>query len=145
MQPDVGGWTRIKSIVDSGAGATVAPPEIAPNVQKRESEGSKRGQVFVSASQDDMPNIGEKPVVGKSEEWEDIGTIYQIIDGVDRPLDSVSSICDKGNWVAFGKNGGFIQSLTTGKTTFFNREDDVYVRSMWIKDEDGQGFTRPEM
>ena len=108
-----------------------------------DNEGSKRGQVFVSASQHEMPNVGEKPVCGVSEEWDEVGTVYQLIDGVDRPLDSVSSICDGGNWVAFGRNGGFIQNLETGKTTFFPREDDVYVRSMWIKDEAGTGFTRP--
>ena len=140
------GWYQVKSVVDSGSGAAVAPPDIAPFVPKQESPGSRRGQVFVSASKNEMANTGEKVCRGMSEEGRAIGTVYQIVEGVDRPLDSVSAICDKDNWVAFGKNGGFIESLATGERTFFEREDDVYIRSMWMKMPDSpvrpEGFAR---
>ena len=127
------GWYQLRSVVDSGAGARVAPPELAPFVSKRESAGSKRGQVFVSASNGEMANVGEKECHGFTDEGAPVSTVYQIVEGVDRPLDSVSAICDNGNWVAFGAHGGFIENLTTGDRTFFDREDDVYVRAMWMK------------
>ena len=143
-----GTWYQLKSVVDSGCGAPVAPPELAPFVPKQESAGSKRGQVFLSASKHEMANVGEKECRGFSDEGRSIATTYQIIDGVERPLDSVSSTCDKGNWVAFGKNGGYIECLKTGERTFFHREDDIYVRTMWMLMEakngaqDNPGFPR---
>ena len=43
-------WVKVKSIMDSGAPAPVAPPDMLPNATIRESPGSKRGQRFSSAS-----------------------------------------------------------------------------------------------
>ena len=48
------GWVEIRSVMDSGAGAPVAPRDIAPNVVMKESDGSRRGQKFISASLEEM-------------------------------------------------------------------------------------------
>ena len=52
-------WVRIRTVVDAGAADSVAPPTLAPQVEIRESPGSKRGQCYVSASAGRMPNMGE--------------------------------------------------------------------------------------
>ena len=43
----------------------------------------------------------------------------------------------------FGRNGGIIQNLQTGSQTPFLRENGVYVLSMWLLDDEEQGFRRP--
>ena len=57
---------------------------------------------------------------------------YQMAE-VSRPLNAVSDICDAGNRVIFGRNGGVILNLSTGKKTYFHREDGIYVVLCWVK------------
>ena len=68
---------------------------------------------------------------------------YQTVD-VSRPLISVSEICDAGGeWgqqVIFGRSGGMILNLETGRRTYFSREDDIYVLEMWAKPGDKSDF-----
>ena len=56
---------------------------------------------------------------------------YQVAE-VRRPLTSIAKLCDRGNRVVFGRGGGIIQNLKTGKTTHFRREGSIYVLDMWI-------------
>ena len=51
------GWVRVRSVMDSGCGVSVAPPGMCPTYPITESEGSRRGQDFMPASEDTMPNI----------------------------------------------------------------------------------------
>ena len=53
-------WVKIESVMDSGAAESVARPDLAPWIAAEESEGSRRGQTYVSASGDRLPNLGEK-------------------------------------------------------------------------------------
>jgi len=53
-------WTQVRSVMDSGCGASVAPPGMCPAYPIQESEGSRAGQEFVSASEDKLPNLGEQ-------------------------------------------------------------------------------------
>ena len=46
-------------------------------------------------------------------------------------LDSVSQMCDAGNTVVFGKYGGYV--MGPGGRVDFDRVDDSYVRSTWVK------------
>ena len=51
-------WVKVDSVMDSGASAPVAPPGMLPNVKVQESEGSRRGQQFTSASKHKLRNLG---------------------------------------------------------------------------------------
>ena len=53
------GWVRVRSIMDSGCGASVAPPGMCHTYPIEESEGSRRGQDFMSASENTMPHLGD--------------------------------------------------------------------------------------
>ena len=142
-EPD-GKWVKVKSVMDSGASVPVAPPSMLPNVQVKPSEGSKRGQKFTSASKHKLKNLGEQRAKAYTEQGEQAEVLFQIAD-VSKPLVSVSAICERGNRVIFGRNGGIVQNLYTGSQTPFYRENGVYVLSMWLldADEDDQGFHRP--
>jgi hypothetical protein len=128
-------WKKVKSIMDSGASAPVAPPDMLPNVTVRESPGSKRGQKFSSASKHKLKNLGEQRILACTEEGEDMEILFQIAD-ISKPLVSISSICERGNRVLFGRAGGVVINNGSGKQIPFYKENGVYVLSMWMQDAD---------
>jgi hypothetical protein len=128
-------WVKVKSIVDSGASAPVAPPDMLPNVTVHESPGSKRGQRFSSASKHKLRNLGEQRILACTEEGEDTEILFQIAD-ISKPLVSVSAICERGNRVLFGRAGGVVINIKTGSQIPFYKENGVYVLSMWMQDAD---------
>ena len=137
------GWVKVRSVMDSGAGVSVAPPGMCPARPIVESEGSRRGQEFVSASEDTLPNLGEQKLSVVLDNDKETVVKYQIAD-VSRALNSVAEICDAGhpeygNQVIFGRGGGEIVNLATGKTTYFGRENNIYCLDFWVKPFQGQG------
>jgi hypothetical protein len=137
------GWTRVRSVMDSGCGRSVAPPGMCPTYPIMESEGSKRGQEFVSASEDTIPNLGEQLLVVELDGGDESLLKYQIAD-VSRALNSITEICDGGHvdyghHVVFGLRGGMIVNLETGKQTPFEREKNIYCLDYWAKPFTRQG------
>ena len=131
-------WQRIEAVMDSGAADSVAPASMAPWIPVEESPGSRKGQHYLSASGDRIPNLGQKRLSVVTEEGHPTCTTYQIAD-VTRPLCAVSRMCDSGNKVIFHKDGGYVES-PDGKKTAFRRERNVYLLSTWIREE-APGFT----
>ena len=142
-------WVKVESVMDSGAAESVAPPDLAPWVEVQESEGSRRGQTYVSASGDRLPNLGEKRLQVTTEEGNKALATYQVAD-VTRPLCSISKVCDRGNTVTFTASGGYI-SGKNGERTSFRRQNNVYVLDMYLRNPGGaasermasSGFSRP--
>ena len=137
------GWTRVRSVMDSGAGVSVAPPGMCPAYPIEESAGSRRGQEFISASEDTIPNLGEQKLDVVLDSNRETAIKYQIAD-VSRALNSVAEICDSGHrdyghQVVFGRKGGTIINLETGAATHFARESNVYCLDYWVKPFTGQG------
>ena len=134
-------WVRVDSVMDSGASAPVAPPTMMPNVQVLPSEGSRRGQTWSSASKHKIKNLGEQRLRACTDEGDEMEVLFQIAD-VSKPLASVSAICERGNRVIFGRNGGVVQSLKSGKLIPFERRNGIYVLSLWLEDKDQSDFPR---
>ena len=88
-------WMKIEAVMDSGAAESVAPADIAPWVPISESVGSKRGQTYMSACGEKLPNLGEKQMKVWTNEGKPAMATFQCAD-VTRPLCSVSKICDQG-------------------------------------------------
>ena len=135
-------WVRVRTVMDSGAANSVAPPTLAPQVEITESPGSIRGQCYVSASGTRMPNLGQKVLAIQTNEGKDTTVLYQIAE-VSRPLTSTSAICDKGNWVVYTPQGGFIFNLTTGERTSFERRGGIYEFDLWMRNEDNRESSSP--
>ena len=131
-------WVRIRTVMDSGAADSVAPPTLAPKVEITESPGSRRGQCYVSASAGRMQNIGQKVLSIQTNEGKDTTVLYQIAE-VSRPLTSVSATCDRGNWVVYTPQGGFIMNCQTGERTSFERSGGIYDLDLWIRDDENRG------
>lgn len=135
-------WVKVDSVVDSGAAAPVAPPDMLPGVKIVPSPGSLRGQKYTSASKHKLKNLGQQHIQACTEEGENTSVLFQIAD-VSKPLVSVGSICEKGNRVIFGRSGGVVKNLQSGSEIPFYRRNGIYVLSLWLRDADSQGFTRP--
>ena len=133
-------WRKITSVMDSGEADSVAPETVAPWIPTGDSLGSQKGQHYLSASGDRLPNLGQKRLEVVTDEGMPTTTTYQIAD-VTRPLCAVSKSCDQGNIVVFMKDGGFAQA-PNGVRTKFRRDRNVYLLDTWIR-EPVPGFTGP--
>ena len=122
-------WVKVDSVVDSGAFAPVAPPTMLPNVKVEPSPGSIRGQKYTSASKHKLKNLGQQKIQACTEQGDETEVLFQIAD-VSKPLVSVSSICERGNRVLFGKSGGVVINMKTGKEIPFYRRNNIYVLSL---------------
>ena len=145
------GWVRIRAIPDSGAIESVAPNDMAPAYAVHPSKGSQRGQHYVTAGGDEIPNEGEQHLPTVSADGVKSCQRWQMA-AVTRPLKSVGELCDSGNRVVFGRSGGMIQNIFTGEVSSFSRENGTYLMDMWIPPAEhvsemqtasGKGFPRP--
>ena len=82
--------------------------------------------------------MGQQFLNIQTKEGKDTSVLYQIAE-VSRPLTSVSATCDRGNWVIYTPQGGFIMICQTGERTSFERHGGVYELDLWIKDEGNPG------
>ena len=123
------GWSKVKVIMDSGAAESVCPRAVAPQLTIHDSIASRSGVYYTSANGGKIMNLGEQHVpVCLSNGAKTIAT-FQVAD-VSRPLMSVSKLCEMGNRVIFGANGGVILSLQSGETTPFIKDEGVYTFEM---------------
>ena len=130
-----GEWECVESVVDTGAVNSVAPMTTGKDVPLCESEGSRRGQVYHSASGDKIPNLGQKSLDVVTNEGNEFRMTFQIAD-VTKPLTSVGAVTDAGdglNYVVFHRDGGWIAHPTTGKRTHFARKDGMCVLQTWLR------------
>ena len=103
------------------------------------SEGSRRGQQYTSASKHRLKNLGQQQIQACTEDGDPTSVLFQIAD-VTKPLVSVSSICERGNRVIFGRSGGVVKNLQTGREIPFYRKNGIYVLSLWLCDAESAGF-----
>ena len=90
-----------------------------------------------------MPNLGEQTLNVVLDDNCEAKIKYQVAD-VSRALNAVTEICDAGhpeygNHVVFGRRGGMIVNLETGKKTHFQRENNIYCLDYWVKPFVGLG------
>ena len=86
--------------------------------------------------------MGEQHLRAVTDEGDGTEVLFQIAD-VSKPLVSVSAICERGNRVIFGRNGGVVQNLDSGKLIPFQRRNGIYILSLWLEDKDQSDFHRP--
>ena len=129
--------------MDSGAAESVCPREMAPQFEVKDTLASRAKVFYTAASGGQIMNIGESNIPVCLENGARTIATFQVCD-VSRPLMSVSRLCEMGNRVLFGANGGVIMNLATGQVTPFQKEDGVYVFEMWIPPLCESPFGRPQ-
>ena len=139
------GWRKVTYCVDSGAGETVMPLDEVPEVELKESHGSKIGVKYESACGTTIPNEGEKEVVGLTENGWKVSLVTQVCD-VHRPLLSVSKLNKMGKAVVFdGENSRILDKVTgAAESIRFNQENGCYELDVWVPTsmQTKAGFTR---
>ena len=132
----------VEAAIDSGAAHSVAPLEAAPGFPVMPSPGSRRGQHYVSAGGERIPNIGEQVIKFRTPEGRKSSIKWQNAP-VTKPLLSVSHICDGGHEVTFKKDGGTVLNIKSGRVTEFRRKGNVYVLDMVIENNTAATTTSP--
>ena len=89
-------------------------PNMAPGVATDESPGSKRGQAYIAAGHERIPNMGQQVLDVVTSEGYETQALFQIAE-VTRPLTAVGSTCDRGDVVIYGPHGGCVVCPELGK------------------------------
>ena len=95
---------------------------MAPQFEVKSSKGSLGGVKYLTANGSLMSNKGEKDVKVRTKERHKCVMKMQVTD-VQKPLMSVSRICDAGHRVVFLRDGGYIEHEKTRQRTEFARVD----------------------
>merc|ERR1712026_473795 len=129
-------WRKVRFCLDSGAGEIVMAEEDLPEVETKESWGSKHGQSYEVANGDEIDNEGEKQFVAHmvTVEGADSGGrgITAQVCKVHRPLMSVKKICKNCQKVAFDEEGSYVENKTTGEKIRVLEEDGEYVLDVCV-------------
>ena len=123
-------WVCLESHLDSGAAKSVCPLDYCSQFPVRETEASKSGESFRTATGTKIANEGERVVRGQSEGGTPISMRYAVAD-VTVPLDSVAQICDSGAVVYFNSTGGYI--INERGRQDFARQGNACIRRTWVK------------
>ena len=115
----------IRSKIDSGACDPVINPEVGADYPLEETEASKRGIAYVSASGDPMPNHGERVLVVKKPSGRIVAMRNQVTPCTG-PLTSVAKMIDANKFVGFCSLGSFILDLETNEVDWLERVDDCF-------------------
>ena len=113
--------------MDSGSGETVVAEDDLPEVETKESWGSKHGQKYEVANGEEIHNQGEKKIVAHMLKVDGSdsgprGVTAQVCD-VHRPLMSVKRVCKNGNSVVFDEDGSYVENKKTGERMIIEEDD----------------------
>ena len=136
------GWQYLALTVDSGAAETVIPHMLVQDYPIYETEASRRGMNYASATGDPIPNLGEKKLPLLTLEGSMRAMTFQAAP-VDRPLGSVKRMCSSGHLVVFDEEGSYILNKLTGEVNWMREQNGNYVMDLWVAPSDGQIFQRP--
>ena len=140
------GWVPLSIMVDSGAGESVSPPGMFPNVPIFETTASQSGVEYTAASGHKIPNLGMScPVVYTTDGSKHIMN-FQIA-AVTKALLAVSRVTSAGYRVVFDSPecGSFLECKTTWKKIPLRQSKGVYFMDIWMKPGDHfnpKDFTR---
>ena len=142
----VGEWspTEVEVTLDSGCTNHVMDAEDAPGYSVQPSVGSRRGQNFIVGNGETIPNEGEVHLNMDAPAGDGshvpITTNFQVAE-INRPLMSVSRICDQGYTCLFTRDGAQVLDQNQQPICRFERSNGLYVASMRLRPP--EPFTRP--
>ena len=124
-------WQHIELAVDSGAAETVIPHDLVTDHPIEESDASREGLCYVSATGQPIPNLGEQKLPLVTNECTMRGMTFQAA-LVKKPLGSVKRICSCGHRVVFDEEGSYIQNKGTGEINWMREEQGNYILDLWV-------------
>ncbi len=136
-----GQWQRVSMAVDSGAAETVIPYKLVKAYPIHETEASKAGVTYASATGDPIPNLGEQRIPLMTVEGTLRSMTFQAAP-VSRPLGSVMRMCRSGHRVVFDDEGSYVQNKVTGEINWLREENGNYMLDVWILPNEPTSFGR---
>ena len=117
--------------IDSGAAETVIPHRLVSQHLLKETDASRSGLCYSSATGQPIPNLGEQclPLFTMEETFR--GMTFQAAP-VSKPLGSVKRICAAGHRVVFDEDGSYIENKTTGEINMLREDNGNYMLEMWV-------------
>ena len=100
--------------MDSGAAETVIPYMAVPGHPIYETDASRNGLNYASATGDPIPNLGEQRLPLVTSEGSLRGMTFQAAP-VDRALGSVKRMCSSGHRVVFDDDLSYVMNKATGE------------------------------
>jgi hypothetical protein len=124
--------TMLKIALDSGACEHVASKEDLAGFRVDENEASRRGDCYIAANGDKIPNQGECKVgLMDQTTGSEFDSMFQLAP-VSRPLYSVGRICDAGCEVTFNARRAVV-SKNDRKIAVFERHNGLYLANVQVK------------
>ena len=141
-QVDKPQWKRVSLAADSGACETVGDPSQIP-CKVNETEESKRGACFASATGEAIPNMGEMMMPMYTREGSFRSMKVQAAP-VTKPLASVRRIVQAGHIVVFDAAGSYIMNKESGEVNMLREEEGNYMLDVWVPPvaDENAGFPR---
>ena len=127
------GWRCLSIAVDSGACDNVIGPDDIPDYRDdiKETAESLRGDCFISASGEDIPNYGEVNVPLITRELGIKAVKFQAV-GVAKPLLSAEKMNQAGHVVVLDGDNSCIINKTTHEVTALRREEGNFMLDVWV-------------
>ena len=124
-------WRKISMAIDSGAAETVIPHTLVTEYPIVETERSRSGACYASATGEPIPNLGEQKLPMATEEGSMRAMTFQAAP-VAKPLGSVKRICQAGHYVIFDEEGSYIMNKVTGELNWLREQNGNYMLDVWI-------------
>ncbi len=130
-QPPELKWRKISIAIDSGAAETVIPHTLVPEYPITDTERSRSGLCYASATGQPIPNLGEQRLPLATREGSLRMMALQAAP-VAKALGSVAKICKAGHQVVFDEEGSYIVNKVTGEVNWLREEHGNYLLDVWI-------------
>ena len=147
--PRSGRWQLLSVAVDSGAAETVIPHKLVTSHGVIETDASRSGLNYASATGDPIPNLGEQLLPLFTREGT-LRTMKFQAAPVSRALGSVMRMCQSGHRCVFDEDGSYIVNKITGEINWLREENGNFMLDVWVvppeelgDGNNGHGFAGP--
>ena len=131
QQMQEAGWQRFSLAIDSGAAETVIPHLEVHEHPIKDTDASRNGVTYASATGAPIPNLGEQVLPLLTQEGSLRSMRFQAAP-VDRALGSVKRMCSSGHRVVFDDDGSYVLNKSTGEINWLREEHGNYMLDTWI-------------
>ena len=137
-----GDWVKMEITVDSGAGDSVLPVGLFPEVKAVQNKQSKAGKCFYNASGGQVKNHGEKVIQFYTPAGHKRFVKWQVADVI-KPLLSLGRLEDAGCEIIVNKNRRYILDPISKERIPMVKTNGTYKTYLWVKtSECGPVFSR---
>jgi len=130
-------WQWIEGIMDSGAADMVIHEDLLSGYDVKQTEASRLGMTYTSASKDKIINKGEVDLLAYTDDGLPLRMTMQAVNKLNKTLLSMRRIEQAGNRVVIGSDEPgwpcYVQNKKSGIRSKIGVRDGVYTYGFWIR------------